>query len=320
MIIQQRVLRRLPGRIASILIPLALLCAAMIAVNISDPAAAAAPAPVTAAGYAPASGPAPQAVVSVYAGGLGPVTAEEVGILPTAVAVRGSQVYVADSFHNVVRLIDTETGSETVVAGNGFAGFSGDGGPAAAAELYIPRGLALDAAGNLYIADYFNHRIRRVDTRGIITTVAGNGAFGYDGDGGPATSARLYTPEDVAVDADGNLYIADVSNHRIRRVDTNGMITTVAGDGNQSDGGNGGPATSASLNNPTGVAVDAAGNVYITDFYNSCVRKVDSNGMITNVAGKGGYGYDGDGGLATAAHFNGPARRDFRQRRQPLRR
>ena len=286
--------RALRGRIVSILIPLTLLCAVLIAVNNGGPAAAVSP------GTPSAPGPAPQAAVSVYAGSLGPGTAADVGMLPAAVAVRGAQVYVADTLHHVIRRVDTDTGSVAVVAGNGFAGFSGDGGPATGTELYVPKGMALDAAGNLYIADCFNHRIRRVDASGIITTVAGDGTFGYAGDGGPATEAELNRPEDVALDGAGNLYIADVFNHRIRRVDAKGIITTVAGAGNQSDGGDGGLATSAQLNNPTGVALDAAGNIYIADFYNGRIRKVDTHGIITTVAG--------DGGPTTEAQFYGATR------------
>jgi sugar lactone lactonase YvrE len=195
----------------------------------------------------------------------------------------------------------------TTVAGNGTGGFSGDGGPATSARLYIPAGVALDAAGNLYIGDTYNNRIRKVDINGIITKVAGGGKTGL-GDGGPATSAQLSYPYGVALDAAGNLYIADAGYSRIRKVDINGIITTVAGGGNNpgNDGvGDGGPATSAQLNNPPGVALDAAGNLYIADLDNHRIRKVDINGIITTVAGGGTSGL-GDGGSATSAHLNYP--------------
>ena len=155
----------------------------------------------------------------------------------------------------------------TTVAGNGTAGYSGDSGAATGAELNQPYGIAMDVVGNLYIADYYNNRIRKVDAAtGAITTVAGNGNQGYSGDGGPATGAELYYPDGVAVDAAGNLYIADAYNQRIRKVTAaTGVITTVAGNGAAFDSGDGGPAISAGVYNPYAVAVDAAGNMYTRD-------------------------------------------------------
>jgi sugar lactone lactonase YvrE len=150
----------------------------------------------------------------------------------------------------------------------------GDGGAATAASLYYPEGVAVDAAGNLYIADTANHRIRKVSPTGVITTVAGNGTYGYSGDGGPATAASLNWPSGVALDAAGNLYIADTFNHRIRKVSPTGVITTVAGNGTYGYSGDGGAATAASFNRPSGVAVDAAGNLYIADPFNHRIRKV----------------------------------------------
>jgi hypothetical protein len=191
------------------------------------------------------------------------------------------------------------------VAGNGTKGYGGDGGPAVSAELNNPNDVAMDSAGNLYIADFVNSRVRKVDTGGIITTVAGNGTQGYSGDGGAATSAEIKLPEGIAVDDSGNLYIADNGNSRIRKV-SGGIITTVAGNGTAGYSGDGGPATATELNYPTGVAVDATGNLYIADFQNSCIRKV-SGGIITTVAGLDqGPGYAGDGGPATAARLNYP--------------
>jgi sugar lactone lactonase YvrE len=194
----------------------------------------------------------------------------------------------------------------TTVAGNGSSSYSGDGGPATNAGLLVVWGLTLDAAGNLYIADTAHLRMRKVDTNGIITTVAGNGSSGYSGDGGAATNAGVDGPYGVAVDGVGNLYIADTGDNRIRKVDTNGVITTVAGNGSGTYAGDGGAATNASLNSPYGVALDSLGNLYIADTYNSRVRMVGTNGIITTVAGKSGYGYSGDGGAATNASLNSP--------------
>ncbi|MGA3268956.1 MAG: NHL repeat-containing protein [Verrucomicrobiota bacterium] len=204
----------------------------------------------------------------------------------------------------------------TTVAGNGKQGSSGDGGVATNAELFEPPGVAVDATGNLFIADGGNSRIRKVGTNGIISTVVGNGTRGYLGDGGVATNAELYDPQGVAVDATGDLFIADQYNQRIREVGTNGIITTMAGSGTQRGiigimggySGDGGAATNAELNDPTGVAVDATGNVFIADHQNNRIREVGTNGIITTVAGNGTNGYLGDGGAATNAELAGPSR------------
>ena len=196
----------------------------------------------------------------------------------------------------------------TTVAGTGVPGYSGDGGQATKAQLYYPYGAAVDGSGNLYIAGYFDHRIRKVAPSGIITTVAGNGTAGYSGDGGPAASAQLYFPRSVVVDGSGNLYIADSANHRIRKVSPSGIITTIAGTGSWGYSGDGGQATSARLNYPYSVTIDALGNLYIADTGNECVRKVSPSGIIATVAGVNGYSdYSGDGGQATSAHLNVPA-------------
>jgi sugar lactone lactonase YvrE len=214
----------------------------------------------------------------------------------------------------------------TTVAGNGTPNcpsnicFSGDGGLAAAAQLHNPTGVAVDASGNLFIVDDFNSRIRKVSVGGVITTVAGNGNIGFSGDGGPATTAALNNPAAVAVDASGNLFIADSGNNRIRKVSASGVITTFAGNGvvkyNQYESpipvfsGDGGPATSASLTDPSGIAVDASGNLFIADAGNQRIRKVSTTGIIMTVAGNpangAGDSYSGDGGLATAAYFASP--------------
>jgi uncharacterized protein (TIGR03437 family) len=225
---------------------------------------------------------------------------------PSGVAVDAAgNLYMADCHNNRIRKVATD-GIITTIAGNGSPGYSGDGGPAASAQLNGPSGVAVDAAGNLYIADFYGNRVRKVAMNGIITTVAGDGSNGYSGDGGPAAGAQVYYPSGVAVDAAGNLYIADFGYNRIRKVATNGIITTVAGGGPQGDSGDGGPATSAQLSNPAGVAVDAAGNLYIAVSGSHRIRKVAANGAITTVAGNGSYGYSGDGGRATGAQLGAP--------------
>jgi len=225
---------------------------------------------------------------------------------PYAVGVDGAgNVFIADSDNQRIRKVSAN-GVITTVAGNGAAGFSGDGGPATSASMSLPYSVKVNSAGDLFFVDQGNQRIRKVDANGTITTVAGDGAQGFSGDGGPATSAKLNTPVDVAVDGAGNLFIADYNNGRIRKVDTNDIITTVAGNGGRGFSGDGGPATSASLNLPYGVAVDGAGNLFIADSSNHRLRKVDTNGIITTVAGNGTAGFSGDGGPATSAKLNEP--------------
>jgi len=225
---------------------------------------------------------------------------------PSGVAVDASgNLYIADTDNLRVRKVNLD-GVISTVAGNGVEAFSGDGGPATAASLGFVTGVALDAIGNLYIADGTNARVRKVDQEGTISTIAGNGVEAFSGDGGPATSASLNRPSGVAVDAAGNIYIGDSRNSRIRKVDAGGIITTVAGNGASGFSGDGGPANAASLAAPRGVMVDAAGNLYIADMDNSRIRKVDAGGIITTVAGNGVYGFSGDGGPATAASLAEP--------------
>ena len=185
----------------------------------------------------------------------------------------------------------------------------GDNGPATAAELSGPTGVAVDSAGDLFIADTGNDRIREVNhATGVITTIAGNGTEGYSGDNGPATAAELDDPEGVAVDSAGDLFIADTGNNRIREVNlSTGVITTVAGNGTAGYSGDNGPATAAELYIPDGVAVDSAGDLFIADTATTRIREVNlSTGVITTVAGNGTVGYSGDNGPATAAELDGP--------------
>lgn len=205
----------------------------------------------------------------------------------------------------------------TTVAGTGTNSYQGDGGPATAAWISQPEGLAVDLAGNIYFADTGNLRLRKVTTAGVINTVAGDGMVGQTlvgnniGDNGPATSAEFgpsFLPfmQGVALDLAGNLYIADVGNYRVRKVSTSGIITTVAGSGSPISGGDGGPATSAGFMEPTGVAVDLFYNIYIADPSAARVRVVTANGTIKTYAGTGTNGYSGDGGPASQAQLSVP--------------
>jgi hypothetical protein len=233
-------------------------------------------------------------------------------------------LYIADRVNHRIRKVTAATGVITTIAGSGLTGFgnggfSGDGEPATNARLNLPADVAIDKMGNLYITDSLNNRIRKVIVAtGIITTVAGDGTEAYGGDNGLAIDAQLQSPAGVAVDEDGNFYIADANNNRIRKViAATGVITTVAGSepighGNGGFSGDGGPATDAQLDYPTRVAVDATGNLYVADSYNHRIRKVIAEtGVITTVAGSGLTGFDkggfgGDGGLATEAQLNFP--------------
>ncbi len=218
---------------------------------------------------------------------------------------------VTDTFGNLyvgegssIRKIDT-LGIISTYAGKDSAGYSGDGGPATSAKIYNPEELAIDKSGNIYIADASNHRIRKVSPSGIISTVAGTGVPGFSGDGGPATSAQIHTPEGLSVDDAGNIYIGDLNNLRIRKVNTAGIISTYVGNGTSGWTGDNGPATAAEITLATGLRNDKEGNLYIADANNSLIRKVDASGIITTIAGNGIFAYAGDGGPATNAELNG---------------
>lgn len=223
-----------------------------------------------------------------------------------AVALDPSGNVVASDANNNIVFRVLPNGTLTVLAGNGFLGFSGEGGLATNAAMGGPAGIAFDGAGNLYITDVTNSRVRRLTPGGIISTYAGNGARGYSGDGGPATSASLNQPYGVAVDPSGNLYIADRNNNRIRQVSPDGTITTVVGNGTAGFSGDGGAAATAMLNGPLAVTVDSAGNFYIADTLNNRIRKVNG-GIITTVAGSGVANFNGDGGPALSAAVYQPA-------------
>lgn len=247
-----------------------------------------------------------------YQGDGGLATAARLNI-PLAVAVDGNgNLAIADAGNNVVRLVTAADAKISTVAGKGFSTvtYSGDGGPATQASLWNPYSVAMDAAGNLYIADSENNAIRKVTkATGIISTIAGLGPDqpGYSGDGGSATSAKLNSPNGIAVDANGNIYFSDNGNHLLRKI-SNGIITTIAGTGATGYEGDGGKAVQAKLSSSiVGVTTDLSGNVYFADSGNNVIRKIDvSTGIITTVAGSGKAGYSGDGGNALIASLSAP--------------
>ena len=240
-----------------------------------------------------------------YSGDGGAATSAQIYQPSAVVADANGNIYIADAGNDVVREVNT-SGIITTVAGNGSTGYSGDGGAATSAELHGVYGVAVDASGNIYIPDFYNNRIRKVNTSGIITTVAGTGTAGYSGDGGSATSAEIWNPVSIAVDASGNIYFADRSNNVVRKVNTSGIISTVAGNGSAGYSGDGGSATSAQIWGPQGLTVDAYGNIYIGDNSNNRIRMVNTYGIISTVAGNGAAGYSGDGGSATSAELRSP--------------
>ena len=214
-------------------------------------------------------------------------------------------LYITDRANQRVRKMDT-AGKISTIAGVGAAGYSGDGGSAILAKLKNPSGIAVDSAGNVFFADMGNNRIRKISASGTITTVAGTGAARFSGDGGPAASAAINHAEGIAVDSKRDIYVSDTGNNRIRMIDAAGIIKTVAGTGAAGFSGDGGPAISAKLNRPVGIALDAAGKLYIADCYNQRVRVVGSGG-ITTLAGDGMPGLSGDGGHAMSASLRFPS-------------
>jgi sugar lactone lactonase YvrE len=228
--------------------------------------------------------------------------AAEIGGISGMAVDAGGNLYFADTWNQRVRMVAI-TGVVSTVAGNGVIGEGGDGGPAGSASLLWPAGVAVDANGNVYISS--GSRVRKVSSGGTIAAFAGITTAGYAGDGGAATSAQLTEPHGLAVDSAGNLYIADSGNFRIRKVDRNGIITTIAGTGVAGYSGDGGPAVSAEIGYVHALAFDAAGNLYFSDPYNHCVRKILTNGTVKTAAG-GAFGSAGDGGAAVGAELKYP--------------
>ena len=236
---------------------------------------------------------------------------------PTSISFDASDNLLIAAWHSSqIKRVDLNTGILFTIVGTGIRGFGGDGGNAATAVLNLPVAVEIGPDGNMYIADQVNQRIRRVDQHtNVITTIVGDGMRGYAGDNGPATACQLNNPVGqaaapagrIAFDATGNLYIADTGNNRVRRVDQQGMITTVAGVGTAGFSGDGGLATAAEINAPADVAVGSDGTLYIADTQNSCVRAVAPDGVIRTVAGRCGMrGFSGDTGMPTDALLNRP--------------
>ena len=244
------------------------------------------------AGYDGDGGPAVRALLNV----------------PTGVALDAAgNLYISASASNVIREVRIADGTIATIAGNARQGFAGDGGPAVSAQLWAPWGVATDLAGEIFIGDYYNYRVRKIAAGGTISTLAGNGLKDYHGDGGPATASQLTQPKAVAVDSSGNLYIADTFGNTVRKVTPDGTTATFAGTGVQGYSGDGGLATAAQLNRPRGIAVDSTGNVYISDTDNQRVREVTTDGKINTFAGIGVAGFSGDGAAPNLAELSSPS-------------
>jgi len=251
-----------------------------------------------------------QLTVFTVAGGAvkdgGSATAAPLTLPRFAAYDKAGNLYIADAWAHRIRKVNLN-GIISTVAGNGISGFSGDGGPAKAALVSFPTGLTLDNSGNILFTDSGNYRVRKIDTHGFITTIAGTGQIGYTGDGGPAINATFSSDMyGVSVDHQDKIYICDTGNNVVRRIDTAGIITTVAGNGTAGFSGDSGPATQAELNFPFAVLPDTSGNFYISDFTNDRVRKVNPQQVINTVVGNGSSGCTGDGGPATTASIGSP--------------
>ncbi len=239
-----------------------------------------------------------------YTGDGGTATSAEIERLGGGIAVDANGNLYFTQFE-CIRMISSAGIISTYAGSESLSGFAGDGGSKTTALFDGPQGLAVDGSGNLYIADAGNNRVREITANGIVSTVAGSANPGFSGDGGNATGAQLLDPNGVAVDANGNFYIADSGNNRVRKV-TGGTITTIAGDGTPQSNGDGESSTSAEVNQPVGVAVDAAGNLYVAEYGSGLIRKVNSAGLIYTVAGSS-RGFGGDGGSAIAAQLTNPS-------------
>ena len=239
------------------------------------------------------------------AGDGGPATSAGLSI-PLRLAIdRSGNKYIVDYGNDRIKKIDL-SGNILTIAGNGTIAHTGDGGPADSASIFQPSAIATDSSGNIFFTEQYGNTVREINTSGIITTVAGTGSFGFSGDGGAAVAATLENPAGLAFDRGGNLYIADLGNNRIRKIDASGTITTIAGTALAAHLGDGGPASAASLNGPMDVATDTAGNIYVADMNNNCIRKISGAGIISTIAGTTTAGFANDGQPATLAELNQP--------------
>ncbi len=226
-------------------------------------------------------------------------------LFPGSIAIdKFGNYYIGDGYHSFIRKVGINDTISTI-AGNGTMGFSGDGGAATDAQIGVIDAMICDTLGNLFFCDISNNRIRKVSIDGIISTIVGDSSYAYNGDGLPATSTSIYNPAGIAFDSHGNLYFSDAGHSRVRKMSVSGIVTTIAGNGSLSFGGDGGQATAAQIYHPRGIAIDAHDNIYFSDYNNRRIRKISSSGIITTVVGNGIGGYSGYGGAATAATFDG---------------
>ena len=226
---------------------------------------------------------------------------------PTGIAIDSiGNLYIADMYNHRIRRIDANSGYITTIAGNGIGNFSGDSGLANNASLSFPTSITFNKQGSLFISDWGNSRIRKVTPTGIISTYVGSGVSGFGGDSGQAIQAKLHDPLGLCFDSQNNLYISDFSNNRIRKVSNTGIITTFAGTGNALYDGDSILATNSSIWGPNDIAIGENNSIYIADYSNNRIRKVDTNNIITTIAGIGTQGYSGDSGIATLAKLYGP--------------
>lgn len=244
-----------------------------------------------------------------YSGDGGPATNAKLKAPYRICTDSHGNIFIADGLNHRIRKMDVLTGMITTVAGKSTPGFSGDGGPATNAQMEVPQGVWVDKNNTIFICDAINQRIRKISfPDGTITTIAGTGAAGSNGDAGPAINAELDQPAAVYVDQNTNVLIADWANKKVRKINgVTGIITTIAGTGSGGFSGDGGPATNASIDGPLHVHLDTSGNILIADQYNHRVRKVNAvTGIISTIAGNGTAGFSGDGGLAVNAKLNQP--------------